>query len=236
MVTPNLYQQSGEFLTYLETWQKNLGSLSKSEAFSKPDKTAIISVDVIKGFCSTGPLASPRVNAIIQPIVVLFETAWQHGLRNILLAQDTHEAEAVEFGSYPPHCVRGTEEAETVDEFTQLPFFDQLIVFEKNSIASGLNSNLQEWIGKHPEIERYIVVGDCTDLCTYQLAMHLRLDANERQIQRRVILPADCVNTYDISVAQAREIGGLPHPGDLMHAIFLYHMYTNGIEVFRTIQ
>ena len=102
-----------------------------------PAKVAVISVDVINGFCTIGPLASPRVANIVDPIVKLFKAVWSRGVRHIVLVQDTHEPDAVEFGSFPPHCVRGTAEAETVDAFKALPFFDQIKVMPKNSIASG---------------------------------------------------------------------------------------------------
>ncbi|NTV36699.1 MAG: cysteine hydrolase, partial [Anaerolineaceae bacterium] len=29
--------------------------------------------------------------------------------------------------------------------------------------------------------------------------------------------------------------GGFPHPGDLLHATFLYHMALNGIEVVKEV-
>ena len=75
-------------------------------------------------------------------------------------------------------------------------------------------------------------MGDCTDLCVYQLAMHLRLRANALDLRdTRVILPVDGVNTFDIPVDVAQEIGAMPHHGDLMHLIFLYSMAQNGIEV-----
>ncbi|MGD0709226.1 MAG: isochorismatase family protein [Anaerolineaceae bacterium] len=160
---------------------------------------------------------------------------WSRGVRNIVLIQDTHEPDAVEFGSFPPHCVRGTAEAETVDAFKALPFFDQIKVMPKNSIASGLNTGLVEWLASHLSVDTFIVVGDCTDLCSYQLAMHLRLDANARQLKRRVVLPADCVDTYDTPLALAKEIGAFPHPGDLLHAVFLYHMALSGVEVVKTL-
>lgn len=231
-----LAQHAQPFLDYLHHWQENLPAAAIDGLFPEPARGAIISVDVIRGFCYEGPLASPRVASIVAPITRLFNQAWQHGLRNIVLTQDTHEPEAVEFGQWPAHCVRGTSEAETVPEFQALPFFDQMTIFEKNSIASGLNTGLNDWLAAHPEVDTFVVVGDCTDLCTYQLAMHLRLDANARQLERRVIVPADCVQTYDRPVEVAQKEGGLPHPGDLLHAVFLYHMLLNGVEVFAQVQ
>jgi nicotinamidase-related amidase len=229
----NLAGQLVEFLAFLDGWLANLPDLSLEQVFERPDRCAIVSVDVINGFCVSGPLASPRVGAIAAPIAALFERSWVAGVRHILLTQDTHEPDAVEFAQFPPHCVRGTTEAEAVAEFKALPFYDLLVQMPKNSIHSGINTGLNEWVAAHSLVDTYVVVGDCTDLCTYQLAMHLRLDANARQLQRRVVVPVDCVDTYDRPVAVAQTQGGLPHPAELLHGIFLYHMALNGIEVVR---
>lgn len=232
----SLAVQAQDFLEYLEAWRANLPTLPLRQAVLDPRRTAVVSVDVIHGFCYEGPLSSPRVAGIVAPIVNLFEKVWEYGVRAIILTQDTHEPEAVEFAQWPAHCVRGTAEAETVQEFKYLPFFNEMLVIEKNSIASGINTGLEGWVADHPETDTFIVVGDCTDLCTYQLAMYLRLDANARQQARRVILPANCVQTYDMPVETARGLGILPHPGDLIHSLFLYHMQLNGVEVVAEIQ
>jgi len=236
MNTLSISEESRPFLQYLETWTGQLPRLPLSQAAPYPERAAIISVDVINGFCYEGPLASPRVAGIVQPIVRLFEQAWEYGIHQVVLTQDTHEPEAVEFGSWPAHCIRGTSESETVPEFKQLPFFSEFRVFPKNSIHSALNTELGDWIKEHAEIDTYFVVGDCTDLCTYQLAMYLRLDANSRQIQRRVIVPADCVDTYDLPLEAAQKIGAMPHPARLIHPMFLYHMVLNGVEVVDRIE
>lgn len=224
------------FLNHLDDWMARLPTRKLEEISENAESIAIICVDVTNGFCKVGALSSPRVAGIVQPIVQLMELSWDFGVRNIILSQDTHEPDAVEFGSWPAHCVRGTEEAETVDEIRALSFFDQMLLLEKNSIASGLNQELQEWVNDHPEVMNYIVVGDCGDLCTYQLAMFLRLDANEHQLKRNVIVPENCVQTYDMSITVAKEVGAYAHPGDLMHAFFLYHMALNGVEVVKEIK
>lgn len=222
---------SQDFLVYLEQWVADLPEMTLSQAAVQPGQAAILSVDIINGFCYEGPLASPRVARIVEPTVQLFKTAWKYGIHNILLIQDTHEPEAVEFSAWPAHCMRGTSESETVDAFKALPFFNQIVKLEKNSISSELHTGLVEWLAAHPAVDTFIAVGDCTDLCTYQLAMQLRLEANSTQLKRRVIVPADCVDTYDLPLRAARVIGAMPHPGDLLHAIFLYHMALNGVEV-----
>lgn len=235
MAVKTLIQKAHPFLEYLSTWQEGLPILPLNQAIPNPQRSAILSVDVIEGFCHQGPLASPRVKGVIEPIVNLFQRAWASGVRHILLIQDTHEPNAVEFAAFPPHCVRGSSESEAVLEFKTLPFFDQMVIIPKNSISSALNTDLNDWLTAHPQVDTFIIVGDCTDLCTYQLAMHLRLDANARQLKRRVILPANCVETYDLPVEVAKQIGATPHDGDLLHIIFLYHMALNSIEVVRGI-
>jgi hypothetical protein len=78
------------------------------------------------------------------------------------------------------------------------------------------------------------VVGNCTDLCVYQLAMHLRVRHNARNVPGvSVIVPANAVDTYDLPVETASAIGAMPHPGDFFHQVFLYHMALNGIQVVR---
>jgi nicotinamidase-related amidase len=229
-------QSSTPFLTWLAGWHARLPQPDLDAIMSEPRRTAILSVDVINGFCHSGPLASPRVKGIIQPIVRLMTAVHSAGVRHFLVTQDTHEHEAVEFAAYPPHCVRGSEESDTVPEFKALPFWDQAIVMPKNSIDSSLGTGLDAWLDAHLEISTLIVVGDCTDLCIYQLAMHLRLRANAEQRRGvRVIVPEDCVDTFDTPVEVAERIGAMPHDADLLHCIFLYHMALNGVEVVKRI-
>ncbi len=233
MAQSSLSETSRSFLDTLEVWQKNLPRYLLSEVIQQPERAAILSMDMINGFCTVGALASPRVNALVPNLTKLFSSAWKMGLRHIILTQDTHDPDAIEFEAYAPHCIRGTVEAETIPEFKALPFFDQIVVYEKNSISSNINTPLNDWIARHPEVDTWLLVGNCTDICVYQSALFLRLQANELRLQRRVIVAQDCVNTYDLPVEIARSIGALLHDGDSLHTLFLYHMALNGVEVIQ---
>jgi nicotinamidase-related amidase len=220
------------FLTWLGDWKEDLPTVKLADEVDDPRTVAMFSVDVINGFCYKGPLSSPRVADIVPPIVRLFERAFELGVRNFILPQDTHQEDAVEFGSYPPHCTQSSAECETVPELKALPYFDEFVIMPKNSISSSIGTELPGWLEAHSQVNIFFVVGDCTDLCTYQLAMYLRLRANAMQRPAdRVIVPVDCVDTYDLPVQTAQKIGAFPHHGDLLHLVFLYHMALNGIEV-----
>ncbi|MEM7028313.1 MAG: isochorismatase family protein [Chloroflexota bacterium] len=236
MNVDTLIKQSEPFLSYIVDWLDGLSSLSISDIVSDgPDNVAVISVDIINGFCYEGPLASPRVASLVEPIVDVFNLSYEAGIRNLILTQDAHDPNSVEFEHYPPHCVRGTSESETVDAFKALPYFDLFQVMPKQSLHSGLGTDLNQWVVDHPDVDTFITLGDCTDLCTYQLAMHLKLSAIAANKKVRVILPVDCVDTYDLPVSVAQEIGAIPHDGDLLHQIFLYSMMLNGVEVISQI-
>lgn len=228
----DLINTTQPFLTYLEEWYNKLPDLALAELIAgAPERVALISIDVINGFCTEGPLASARVGRIARPVADLFALAHALGVRDFALTQDTHDADAPEFAVYPPHCLRGTPESETVDELRELPFFGDIAIFPKHSINSHLGTELGAWLRERPRIDRFVVVGDCTDLCAYQAAMHLRLEANIAKVGRRVIVPAEALDTFDTPVDAARELGVQAHDGDLHHVLFLHHMAMNGIEV-----
>lgn len=220
------------FLDWLSQWEANLSYIRLEHLLSNPECAALVSQDLLKGFCYEGPLSSPRAAGIVPRVVELFQQAHALGLQHFLLLQDTHETDALEFSAYPPHCIGGTEESETIDELNDLSFSDQFTIFPKNSISSHAGTDLDPWLEAHPEVTTFVNVGVCTDICIYHLAVYFRVRANVlQQRDARIIVPADCVQTYDLSVEAATETGGMPHDGDLLHHIFLYHMALNGVEV-----
>jgi nicotinamidase-related amidase len=230
----NLLDHARPFLAYLEEWYNALEELPLREVVAgEPERVAVISIDVINGFCKSGALASERVGRIARPVADVFTLAHNLGVRHFALIQEAHHPSATEFESYPPHGIAGTEESEAVDELKALPFFKEMAVFGKNTIHPSLGNNLDTWLAERSNVDRFIQLGDCTDICVYLSALHLKLLANARNIRRRVIVPADAVDTFDTPVSVAHELGIKAHDGDLHHVLFLHHMAMNGVEVVK---
>ena len=233
-VVPTLRARTGDFVDLLDAWMAALKPIALADLIEEahgPEHVGLFCVDVIGGFCHEGALYSERVEAIVAPIARLFTAAYEMGVSRFVMTHDAHDPDAVEFADYPPHCIRGTQESAIVPELMALPAASRYEILPKNCIDSGIGTGLDAWLDAHPEVTHRIVVGDCTDLCTYHLAMHLKLRANAFNQRHPVILPVDCVDTYDLPVEAARGAGIPAHPADLFHPVFLYSMATNGIRV-----
>jgi nicotinamidase-related amidase len=229
-------EESREFIQFLEKWMGGLKPLILKQEIKSPHEGALISVDMINGFCHQGPLASPRVREIIPAVTALFKEAHGFGVRNFVLIQDTHSQDTPEFEAFPPHATQGSRESETIPELQELPFSHLFTVIPKNSLHPAIGTSFDDWLGGHQDLRTFIVVGNCTDLCVYNLALYLRLRANALGLKgHQILLPGNCVQTYHLSLRDAHGIGALPHDGDFLHALFLYHMALNGVRVLSSI-
>ena len=133
-------QETSRFLEYLDLWRQSLRPFSLTNEVSDPAAAAVFSTDMVVGFCVSGNLYSPRIGALIEPVVGLLQRAYAHGIRDFVLLQDTHQEDAPEFEAFPPHCVRGADESQAVREIRDLPFYDQFITVEKNSLDPASNT------------------------------------------------------------------------------------------------
>lgn len=225
------------FLRYLagQSAERQPASLAEIIASAGgPDGVAAVAVDVVNGFCRAGALASERVGAIVPPLADLLTRAYVAGVRRLALVCEHHTPDATEFRHFAPHCVAGTEEAEPVDELKSLPFYGMFHVVHKNSISPWYSpDDLARWLGlgRPDGVRAVVAMGDCTDLCLHQLALPLKLRANQANQPLRVVVPVNTVQTYDLPIEVAAQVGAMPHDGDLLHDVFLYHLALNGVEV-----
>lgn len=237
-IPTNFEEQSAQFLSALVKWESDLPDISWNDLRQDAEqgRVALFSTDMVNGFCHEGALSSPRVKNIIPAVVAAFEGAYSIGVRDFVLPQDCHTPDALEFADFPPHCQIGTVEAETIPELAKLPFADLYNIVPKNSLSAFFGTSLATWLDAHRELSAVVILGNCTDLCVYLLAMQLKLYANAYNLKTRFIVPANAVQTYDMPIETANAIGALPHDGDFLHLVFLYHMRLNGVEVVREIR
>ncbi len=226
-----LVAESEGFLRWASEWLAGRPALDLAAELGNPGRVAMMAVDLVRGFTTLGPLADPRVAAVVPPAVTLFVRAYTLGVRHYVLIQDAHRPDAEEFADFGRHTQQGTPEAETVPELTTLPFAERFVLLRKNSLSAAIGTGLDDWLQGHPEVNFFLVVGDSTDLCVYQLAMHLRLTSSAFGLGYRVVVPANCVQSYDLPLERAEAAGVMPHPAAMLHHVFLYHMALCGVEV-----
>jgi nicotinamidase-related amidase len=216
---------NSKYFNFLQNWKNKLSILKANDIFQSPDNACVLAVDVVNGFCKSGALYSDRCKNIIPPTIDVFQTAYENNVNNFILVNDSHDKKSLEFSSYPEHCLANSVEAMPVDEIMNLPFFNEFSIFYKNSI-SPIYTDINKYLYTNRRITTFIMAGVCTDICVYQMATYLLTHSNETYFSSRIVIPENCVNTYDTE----------NHPGELYHLMFLYSMYLNGIEIVKGIE
>jgi nicotinamidase/pyrazinamidase len=156
---------------------------------SGEERRAVIVVDMLRGFLEPGrPLdCGESARAIIPAVRRRIEEEMARGA-TILWVADNHAPDDKEFAMFPPHCIRGTAEAEIIPALADL--VDSANLLPKTRYSGFYGTNLAERLARlRPDV--ITVVGVCTDICV----MHTVADARNRDYA--VIVPADCVATFD---------------------------------------
>jgi nicotinamidase-related amidase len=183
------------------------------------DKTVIVVVDMVNGFVHQGLLSSPRILTIIGSISGLLKRA--DGYQKIFFL-DRHSESSPELKTYGIHALIGSSEDELIPELVELSKGDGASVIYKNSTNGFHAPGFKAWLEQNEDlIENYVVVGCEADICVAHFATTMRTYFNEKNLDRRIIVPIDGVETYDYGT----------HDGDLMKVISLWEMKLNGIEI-----
>lgn len=160
-------------------------------------KKCLIVVDMVNGFVREGVLHDERIaNVIPRQIELINKNIKEEGL--IIFIKDTHDVDAVEFKRFAntKHCVKGTSEAELVDELKIFENKEGVISIEKNSTSYMEAPKFRELIKELENIKEINVVGCCTDICDFNGTMGLAnyLDEWNRDVVIKV--HGDAVATY----------------------------------------
>jgi len=152
-------------------------------------REAVIVVDMQRGFLEEGyPLyCGPEARKVIGPIQRCLTDALARGAK-LFFTADTHDPDDKEFQMWPPHCLRGSVEAEIVPELA--PYLARGTLIEKRRYSAFFDTDLAERLAAL-QPERITICGVCTDICV----LHTVADARNRDYP--VLVPADCVASFD---------------------------------------
>lgn len=188
------------------------------------NRTVIVVVDMVKGFVYEGLLSSPRIIGIIDSIVELNRRA--EGYKKIFFL-DQHEENSPELKTYGRHAIRDSSEDELIPELVPLSEDANASVIHKNSTNGFHAPGFKIWLKENEDlIENYIVTGCEADICIAHFATTLKTYFNEKNLNRRIIVPITGIETYDYGT----------HDGDIMKVISLWEMKLNGIEIADSIK
>ena len=159
-------------------------------------KYAVIVIDMLNDFV-TGPIASPRVHHIIQPIKELCDKARANGIP-VIYANDSHTPEIdKEFKIWGPHAVEGSPGAEVIDELK--PQKGDYIVPKKT--YSGFYETTMELLLRELGVDTVVITGWQADCC----CRHTSADAFFRGFG--IVVPRETTDT----VTEEGYLGGLEY-------------------------
>ena len=157
---------------------------------------ALFMIDMNNGFVNFGPMANPKYNDLVpeqQALIEMFRE--EDELVNFIL--ENHDKNALEFVSYPEHCVGGTDEAKLIPEFQDEENKPNTRTYYKNSINGMLNRILQDDIKALEKLKMIVLAGVCGDLCVMDFGRTLLRYLDEINHDLKVFVVKSCIDTFD---------------------------------------
>lgn len=159
-------------------------------------KKALFIIDMNNGFVNFGDMANPEYNRLVpEQFRMINKIRREDGLLNFIL--EGHNEDAIEFNTYPKHCVLGTKEADLIPEFITEKDKENTNTYYKNCINGMLNRNLQADIRKLKNLREIIVEGVCTDLCVFDFARTALRYFDELNREITMFIVKNAVDTFD---------------------------------------
>lgn len=160
----------------------------------KEIRELLIIVDMVNGFVREGIMADSYIEHIIPEQIRLIKEFLKKE-EGIAFVKESHSEDSIEFKTFPKHCVKGTSEAELVDELK--PFEKDALVYLKNSTSAMFAKNFLRDIDEMINLRNVVITGCCTDICDLNLAIPLKNYFNEYNREVDIYVPVNAVETYD---------------------------------------
>ncbi|MFA6097046.1 MAG: isochorismatase family cysteine hydrolase [Candidatus Paceibacterota bacterium] len=162
--------------------------MAKDKILCLRHEVAVIGIDLLNGFFKAGKLADPNMKWIIPNFAAMVERL--EGC-NVIYTADNHSADDAELKTFPPHCMRGTFQAEVVRELKGL---NTELIVKKKTTNSFIGTELEEILTRlRPRVA--VFGGVCSDICVIQAVITLSSKAEMFGLER-IIVPKDCMTTF----------------------------------------
>ena len=157
---------------------------------------AIYIVDMNNGFVNFGAMANPKYNELVpEQVKLVNKIRKEDGLVNFIL--EGHNDDALEFKTYPKHCVLGTDEAKLIPELIKEQDKENTKTYYKNCINGMLNRDLQDDIKNLKKLREIIVAGVCTDLCVMDFARTYLRYLDQINKETKLFVVKNATDTFD---------------------------------------
>lgn len=170
---------------------------------------ALFVVDMINGFVKEGAMHDEKIMDIVP--VILNQLKEFDG--DCYFIRDAHDQDAIEFKSFPSHCIKGSSESEVIDELK--PFVKHEILKNSTNAFHAIDKDL------YSQYDEFVLCGCCTDICVLQFALSLKTYLNQIDRESKVKVLKKGVATYDAP----------HHQAEGYHMMALKLMEQSGIEL-----
>lgn len=162
----------------------------------KEFKKALYVIDMNNGFVHFGPMANKSyLNLVPEQLKLIEKMKCENELVNFVL--EGHRADATEFKNYPPHCIKGTKEAEIIPEIQNAIVLSNTNLYEKNSIMGMFDQNVQSDIKDMKNLQEVIFCGVCADLCVMDFARPFSRYLDEINKEAILFAVKSAIDTFD---------------------------------------
>lgn len=176
---------------------KTINENWKSISYTEINKPLLFIIDMVNGFINFGAMHDNDIKYIIPNIKNLAEKS-----KDIIYINEAHNPDDIEFNEFPEHCLKDSIESNIVIELrpenlknNQQKNIETVTKCSTNGFNSlCMTKNIDKILKNY---DSFIVVGCCTDICVLQFAISLKTYLNEVGLNKDVVVPVDCVDTYD---------------------------------------
>ena len=159
-------------------------------------RKVLYNIDMNNGFVNFGAMANPKYNDLVPEQLRLIEKVRNEGgIVNFIL--EGHDENALEFQTYPRHCVLGDKEADLIPELITEQNKPNTYTFYKNCINGMLNLDVQEQLKRLRYLREVIFSGVCADLCVMDFARTNARFLDQINRQAKLFVVKSTIDTFD---------------------------------------